>query len=61
MKFEIGAKRYVVVKKDEVRMFEDGSNKIAQFTTLFMGLDQFFGDPSEFRRSSRWVLGPQKL
>jgi hypothetical protein len=31
-KFEIGVKRYVVVKGDEVRMFEDGSNKIAQFT-----------------------------
>jgi hypothetical protein len=31
-KFEIGVKRYVVVKRDEVRTFEDESNKMAQFT-----------------------------
>jgi hypothetical protein len=31
-KFEIGDKRFVVVKKDEVGIFEDWSNKMAQFT-----------------------------
>jgi hypothetical protein len=31
-RFDIGEKRYVVVKKDEIRLFEDGSNKSATFT-----------------------------
>jgi len=31
-KYEIGDKRYVVVKKDEIRVFEDGSSKLATFT-----------------------------
>ena len=31
-KFEVGDRRYVVVKKDEIRLFEDGSNKSATFT-----------------------------
>jgi hypothetical protein len=31
-KFEIGDKRFVVVKKDEVRIFEDGTKKMAPFT-----------------------------
>jgi hypothetical protein len=33
-KFEIGVKRYVAVKKDEVLLFENGSNKLAQITYL---------------------------
>jgi hypothetical protein len=40
-KYEIGDRRYVVVKKDEIRLFEDGSNKCATFTyprwTHFVG------------------------
>jgi hypothetical protein len=32
MSFEIGEKRYIVVKKDEIRLFEDGSNKAATFS-----------------------------
>ena len=31
-KIEIGNRRYVVVKKDEIRIFEDGANKYATFT-----------------------------
>jgi hypothetical protein len=31
-KFDISEKRLVVVKKDAVRLFEDGSNKWATFT-----------------------------
>ena len=31
-KLEIGNRRYVVVKKDEIRICEDGSNKCATFT-----------------------------
>jgi hypothetical protein len=31
-KFDLSEKRFVVVKKDEVRLFEDGSNKWATFT-----------------------------
>ena len=31
-KIEIGNRRYVVVKKDEIRLCEDGSNKCATFT-----------------------------
>ena len=31
-KYEIGDRRYVVVKKDEIRLFEDGSSKSATFT-----------------------------
>jgi hypothetical protein len=30
--FDLSEKRFVVVKKDEVRLFEDGSNKWATFT-----------------------------
>jgi hypothetical protein len=30
-KFDLSEKRFVVVKKDEVRLFEDGSNKWATF------------------------------
>ena len=47
-KFEIGAKRYVVVKKDEVRMFEDGSNKMAQFTyPRWSQFVEYFSDISD--------------
>jgi hypothetical protein len=31
-KFELSEKRFVVIKKDEVRLFEDGSSKWATFT-----------------------------
>lgn len=31
-KFEIGDRRFIVVKKDEIRMFEDGSSRLAVFT-----------------------------
>jgi hypothetical protein len=31
-KFKIGEKRFVVVKEDEVRMFEDGTTKMAEFS-----------------------------
>jgi hypothetical protein len=31
-KFDLSEKRFVVIKKDEVRVFEDGSNKWATFT-----------------------------
>jgi hypothetical protein len=31
-KFDLSEKRFVVVKKDEVRLFDDGSNKWATFT-----------------------------
>jgi hypothetical protein len=30
--FDLSEKRFVVVKKDEVRLFEDGLNKWATFT-----------------------------
>jgi hypothetical protein len=30
--FEISEKRFVVVKDDEIRLFEDGSNKVATFS-----------------------------
>jgi hypothetical protein len=32
MSFEVGEKRFVVVKNDEIRMFADGSNKVATFS-----------------------------
>lgn len=31
-KYDIGEKRFLVVKKDELKLFEDGSNKWATFT-----------------------------
>ena len=31
-KFEIGDGRFIIVKKDEIRIFEDGSSKYAIFT-----------------------------
>lgn len=31
-KYEISEKRFVVVKKDEIRLFEDGSQKMATFS-----------------------------
>jgi hypothetical protein len=31
-KFEFGDRRYVIVKKDEIRLFEDGSPKLALFS-----------------------------
>ena len=31
-KFQISEKRYLVVKKDEIRLFEDGTLKAATFT-----------------------------
>jgi hypothetical protein len=30
--FEVGEKRFVVVKDDEIRLFEDGSNRVAAFS-----------------------------
>jgi hypothetical protein len=30
--FEVGEKRFVVVKDDEIRLFEDGSNRAAAFS-----------------------------
>jgi hypothetical protein len=30
--FEVSEKRFVVVKDDEIRLFEDGSNKVAAFS-----------------------------
>jgi hypothetical protein len=32
MSFEVSEKRFVVVKDDEIRLFEDGSNKVATFS-----------------------------
>lgn len=32
MKFQVNEKRFVVVKKDEIKLFEDGSPKAATFT-----------------------------
>jgi hypothetical protein len=32
MSFEIGEKRCIVVKKDEIRLFEDGSSTAATFS-----------------------------
>jgi hypothetical protein len=31
MSFEVSEKRFVVVKDDEIRLFKDGSNKVATF------------------------------
>jgi hypothetical protein len=32
MSFEVSEKRFVVVKDDEIRMYEDGSNKVVTFS-----------------------------
>jgi hypothetical protein len=43
--FEIGEKRFVVVEEDEIRLFEDGSNRAAAFSySRWAQFIEFFDD-----------------
>jgi hypothetical protein len=57
-KFEIGEKRFVVVKKEEVRLFEDGSSKSATFT--FPRWAQFAGSFDEINECVTKLVGGQQ-
>lgn len=59
-KFEIGEKRYLIVKKDEICMLQDGFNKIATFT--YPRWSWFVGHLDEIDNSvSKLVKGEEEV